>query len=144
MPNKFSRYFKRSLIAEEDDLTTPDDDAAAFKNTFEDESTVTDLDSEVKDAGIDPMQNAEILRKADKYAANITDIFLPVLRDLHDDIVAGTFTTVAPDIKGISDIKENLAKLAESLRGRIRDAIAKSGEAQEDQPAPQQPQQPQL
>jgi hypothetical protein len=152
MPNKFSRYFKKSLVTEAgsdvlapaSDLTTPDEDAAAFNSTFEDEAAITDLEGEVAGAGIDPMQNAELLKKADKYADNISKIILPVLRKLHDDIVTGTFTTVAPDIKGISGITEDLAKLAESLRGRIRDAIAKSGEAQQDQPAPQQPQQPQL
>ena len=63
---------------------------------------------------------------ADKYAENISSVVLPTLRKLHTDITTGMFKTIAPDIKGISGINEDLASLAEALRGRVRDAVIKS------------------
>ena len=37
-----------------------------------------------------------------------------------------TLTDVAPDLKGISNITGDLAKLAENLRGKTRDAVIKA------------------
>jgi len=140
MSNKFQRYFKKSLTEGAIDLApapapvpqpeAPIDDTGAFEGSFEDDSMAQDLEGEVENAGIDPRESAEILKKADKYAENIDKLILPLLRKIHNDIVTGQFATVAPDIKGISGTTEDLAKLAESLRGRVRDAIAKSNDSQ--------------
>lgn len=126
MSKRFTKYFKSSLNEGSQPIEPASelDDSAAFAGSFEDEAVADDVNGEVEAAGIDPSQHAEILRKADKYAENIDKLILPVLRKIHNDIVTGTFSTVAPDIKGISGITEDLASLAESLRGRVRDAIA--------------------
>ena len=127
--NKFTRYFKNSLITEAVPAPVaeaPVDDAAVFEGSFETPENAQGIQGEVEQAGMPPEQRAGILKLADKYAENITKIVLPTLRKLHDDIVSGTFASIAPDIKGISGINEDLAKLAESLRGRTRDAVLKS------------------
>ena len=125
---KFNRYFKKSFIKEAigAEAAPMADDSATFAGSFEDEANAAQIEGEVEQAGIDPQQRANILKLADKYAENISKMVLPTLRKLHDDIVSGTFATIAPDIKGISGINEDLAKLAESLRGRTRDAVLKS------------------
>jgi hypothetical protein len=128
---KFKRYFKKSFmneatIAGEAPVDPAMDDTAAFAGSFEDDGTADQIQGEVEQASLPPEQRADLLKKADKYAENISKIILPTLRRLHDDIVSGVFASIAPDIKGISGINEDLAKLAESLRGRTRDAVLKS------------------
>lgn len=131
MANKFAKYFKKSLVKEAAlpaPITEqpPMDDAAALQGSFEDEANAQQLDAEVSNASISPEQRAQLLKRADKYAENISTMVLPTLRKLHDDIVSGVFASIAPDIKGIANINEDLARLAESLRGRTREAVLKS------------------
>lgn len=138
---KFTRYFSNSLIMKEaasDTTVAPpppvadesvagtSPDEAALMKTFDNESGKSNLDNELSNITLSPDQKADILRRADKYSDNISKIILPILRKLHDDIVSGVFASIAPDIKGISGINEDLASLAESLRGRTRDAVLKS------------------
>ena len=131
---KFHKYFKSSFLKEAGLPPPPMEemppepaltDDAALKKSLTPQGA-DQLDAEAANLQLDPTQKAEILRKADKYADNISKIILPVLRKLHDDIVSGVFQQIAPDIKGISSINEDLAGLAESLRGRVRDAVIKS------------------
>jgi hypothetical protein len=134
MDNKFTRYFKKSLVKEAvagGPVEPAIDDAAAFAGSFEDEASAQQVQGEVEQASLPPEQRAEILKKADKYSDQISKLILPTLRKLHDEIVSGTFASIAPDIKGISGINEDLAKLAESLRGRTRDAVLKSDKNEE-------------
>jgi hypothetical protein len=129
---KFQKYFKSSLLTEAPlppppppPVDEPMDDAAALDKTFDDPANKEQLAAELTNMELAPEQKAELLKKADKYADNISKIILPVLRKLHDDIVSGIFQQIAPDIKGISGINEDLASLAEALRGRVRDAVIK-------------------
>lgn len=122
---KFLKYFKEALESDPA-ANAPIDDAAAFAGSFENDESAAQLQGEVDNASIAPEQRAELLQKADKYANLISDKILPILRKLQDDIVSGTFATIAPDIKNISKINEDLASLSESLRGRVRDAVIKS------------------
>jgi hypothetical protein len=132
--SKFARYFKSSLVQEA--IVPPSDvpvaptpelnDEQALSQTFEDDAQKQQLDSEIQNIQLNPEQKADLLRKADKYADNISKIILPTLRKLHTDIVSGVFTSIAPDIKGISGINEDLAGLSEALRGRVRDAVVKN------------------
>lgn len=125
--SKMEKYFKRTLNEAAPVAEAPVvDDATAFAGSFEDEASAEQLNTEVQSSMLAPEQRAMILKKADKYAENISSIILPTLRKLHDAIVSGVFASIAPDIKGISNINEDLAKLAESLRGRTRDAVLKS------------------
>lgn len=135
MSTKFIKYFTKSLLNEE--IANPVsaepvvDDQAAFAGSFEDDGVADKVAGEVDSLAIDPVQKDKILKLADKYAENISAVVLPTLRKLHDDIVSGTFSSIAPDIKGISGINEDLAKLAESLRGRTREAILKNNKTKE-------------
>jgi len=126
MSDKFNRYFTKSLLKEEVPAVPVADDSAIFDNSFEDEGTASQVQDEVGSISIDPIQRDMILKKADKYAENISNVILPTIRKLHNDIVSGVFKSIAPDLKGVSGIAEDLASLSESLRGRIRDAVIKS------------------
>lgn len=130
MANKFEKYFTKSLITEaipaEAAVKAPVADDKAFAGSFEDENTVGQLEDEISNSTMAPEQQADILRKADKYAENINAVILPTLRKLHDDIVQGVFSSIAPEIKDVSGICEDLARLSEALRGRTRDAMLKS------------------
>jgi hypothetical protein len=141
---KFLKYFKSSLVNEAiDPAVTPPtnapvtapvvDDEAVLSQTFEDDAQKQKLDTEISNISLSPEQKADILRKADKYSDNITKIVLPTLRKLHDDIVSGVFASIAPDVKGISGINEDLAGLAEALRGRTRDAVLKADKVEKKQ-----------
>ena len=136
MANKFAKYFKKSLVKEAAlpaPITEqpPIDDAAALQGSFEDEANAQQLDTEVSNATVSPEQRASILKKADKYAEQISSIMLPMLRRLHDSIVSGEFREIAPEVKGISDITGKLAELSENLRGKTRDAILKANKNDE-------------
>jgi len=135
MSTKFIKYFTKSLLNEEvaNPVSTEPvvDDQTAFAGSFEDNGVADKVAGEVDSLAIDPIQKDKILKLADKYAENISAVVLPTLRKLHDDIVSGTFSSIAPDIKGISGINEDLAKLAESLRGRTREAILKNNKTKE-------------
>jgi len=127
---KFTKYFTKSLLSEAVPAPMPQepalDDSAAFEGSFDDNTGATQIKDEVQGISIDPVQRDKILKMADKYAENISSVVLPTLRKLHTDITTGMFKTIAPDIKGISGINEDLASLAEALRGRVRDAVIKS------------------
>jgi hypothetical protein len=136
MSTKFIKYFTKSLLNEATPLAPVADslgvdDSSAFAGSFEDGANAEKVAGEVDSLAIDPVQKDKILKLADKYAENISAVVLPTLRRLHDDIVSGTFSSIAPDIKGISGINEDLAKLAESLRGRTREAILKNNKTKE-------------
>jgi hypothetical protein len=127
---KFVAHFKK-IVTEAASIVQPPqqgpvDDSQVFAQSFDSDQAAQQLDKEVVGAGLDPEQRASILKRADHYASKIDSIILPTLRKLQDDIVTGVFASIAPDVKGISGINEDLAKLAESLRGRTRDAILKS------------------
>ena len=130
---KFIKYFTKSLLNEAVPAPLPQDpaldDSTAFAGSFEDGNGVEQIAGEVANASIDPVQRDMILKKADKYAENISNVILPTIRKLHNDIVSGVFKSIAPDLKGVSSIAEDLASLSESLRGRIRDAVIKSDNA---------------
>lgn len=136
MIKKFKTYFKQNLVNEaintqpvpavpEQDAQI--DDGEVFKNSFEDESQAQQIDSEIQNATLEPEQRAQLLRRADKYAEKIADSILPTLRNLHNDITSGMFSSIGLELKDISGINEDLAKLSESLRGRTRDAVLKAG-----------------
>ena len=135
MSDKFKRYFTRSLLKEMGEQPAPvnpvANDAEVFDGSFEDENTAGQLEGEVDSISIDPEQRDMILRKADSYAEMISNQVLPTLRKLHTDIISGVFASVAPDIKGISGINEDLAELSEALRGRVKDAVIKAGKEQQ-------------
>ena len=125
---KFIKYFTKSLLNEEiaaNPAVAPvADDAEAFAGSFEDDGAIEQVEGEVEDITIDPIQKQKILKMADQYAENISQMMLPTIRKLHNDIVSGVFSSIAPDLKGVSDIAVDLAKLSEMLRGNIRDAVA--------------------
>ena len=128
--SKFIKYFTKSLLNEAvpaPTLAEPVlDDAVAFEGSFEDGQGASQIKTEVGGISLDPVQRDMILKKADKYAENISNVILPTIRKLHNDIVSGVFKSIAPDLKGVSGIAEDLASLSESLRGRVRDAVLKS------------------
>lgn len=102
------------------------DDSEAFNQSFDDGKGAEQVQGEVASLAMDPIQRDKLLKLADKYAENISTVVLPTLRKLHTDITTGVFKSIAPDVKGISGINEDLAALAEALRGRVRDAVIKS------------------
>ena len=129
MASKFNKYFKESLTLKEADMSldpTGEGHQAVFNQSVDYPAAAEQVEAELQNASISPEQRAGILKKADKYAENISTVILPMLRKLHDSIVTGEFKDIAPDIKGISNITEDLASLAESLRARTRDAIIKA------------------
>lgn len=134
---KFLKYFKKTLIKEdvanplEPEMPPMNDDKAAFDASFDGESGAKQLEDEITNSTLDPQQTANILKKADKYAQNIDKIILPLLRNLHNDIIEGAFKTISPDIRDISGITVDLAGLAEQLRGKTRDAILKNEKEKE-------------
>lgn len=134
MSEIFSKYFKKTLNedalqpAGTEGLPPEATDQQAFDNSFSDQDQLSQVNDEVSATAIDPNEQAKIIKLADSYAEKVTESILPVLRKLHQDLISGVFKTVAPDIKSISGITEDLASLAEALRGRTRDAIIKSNE----------------
>lgn len=126
---KFTKYFKKSFLSEEisPDIATdvPMDDNEAMVKTFDEPENAEGLDTEMNNMSITPEQKAIILKKADKYSDQIANHILPILRKLHDDITSGVFKTIAPDVRGISNINSDLAELAEQIRGKIRDGVIK-------------------
>lgn len=126
--DKFKKRFSESLLREAVPAAIPAaDDATAFEGSFENPEAAQGIEGEIQNVAMDETQKQTILKKADKYAELINSSILPALRRLHDDIISGVFAQIAPDIKGVSGITEDLARLAESLRGRSRDAVLKAG-----------------
>lgn len=137
--SKFLKHFKKTIkeatrVPQEDpSMQPPIDDPTAFNQSFQNPEDASAIEAEVQGLNLDPEQKAALLEKADDYATKISGVILTTLRNLHNDIVSGVFAQIAPDIKGISGINEDLATLAESLRGRMRDAVLKSDKSEKKQ-----------
>ena len=126
MANKFTKYFEKSFLKENEGVGEEMgvDDETAMLGTLDDpEATGEAINGEIDTMSVAPEQTAMILKKADKYAEEISTHILPILRKLHTEIISGMFKQVAPDIKGISNINEDLAGLAEAIRGKVRDSV---------------------
>lgn len=127
MSNTFKKYFikhlkERALPVNPDDLGVSEDQEA-FNGSFENGSELDKLEGEVNNATPTVEDNAHIVKKANMYSKKITGIILPLLRELDNDLLNGDLSKVAPEIKGISDIRQDLAKLAEALTGETNEAI---------------------
>lgn len=130
MSTKFEKYFKKTLLNEASPTPQPQvdptSDKAAFDASFENPANLDQINAEVASAQMDPQHRAEIIKKANKYADNIVNVILPNLRQLQKEIADGIFKEIAPQIKNISSINGDIAKLAEELRGKTLDAIIKN------------------
>lgn len=123
MSKLFKKHFKTILNEELNDQE-------AFESDFQNQNELENLNQEIQNISPDPEANAKIIKLADKYSDKITNYILPIMRKLHQDLTSGIFKSVAPDIKGISNITEDLAALAEALRGRVRDSVIKQDKEQ--------------
>lgn len=121
MNKLFKKQFKKILFEETSSNASSDEEI--FSKEFKNKEELEKLNNEIKNIELDPEYYAKIIKKADKYSYKITEYILPFLRKLHQDLISGIFKYIAPDIKGISNITEDLASLAEALRGRVRDSI---------------------